>query len=104
MLAVGAGCAPAPIVGALGSSAGQCLPVDRIDHADVPDDRTILFVMKDRTVWRNDLQATCPGLQFSGFAYAPVVDLVCGDKQTIRVLQSDTVCSLGPFSLQRPAP
>ena len=107
LLSLGAACMAAPVdhtppPGEV-PTGGVCLPVERIDHVDVPEDRTMLFVMKDRTVWRNELADVCPGLHFDGFAHAPTVNLVCGNKQTIGVLRSGATCALGAFLLLPPA-
>ena len=75
-----------------------CLYTYQIDRTDVPDERTILFHMKDGKVWTSNLPRRCPGLRFYGFSY--VVrgnDQICGNLDSIRVLKTGSVCQLGPF-------
>ena len=63
------------------------------------DAKTILFRMKDGTVYRNDLANACPGLKWDGFVYVLHYDELCsGDHQTIRILRSHEVCQLGGFT------
>jgi hypothetical protein len=64
------------------------------------DGAAILFHMRDGSVWRNDLHGRCPDLRFNGFEWTihdPVAQ-VCENEQTIRVLRSGEVCSLGKFT------
>ena len=79
-----------------------CLQVNRIDHTKVVNPRTIDFYMRGGKVYRNHLRGFCAGLGFNGFAYATSTQDVCENLQTIRVLQTGSVCSLGPFELLPP--
>jgi hypothetical protein len=88
-----------------GSAAAQekrppvCIRTIDIDHTRAPDDRTILFYMKDRNVWRATLRSDCPELRFNGFEYGPTPpDNICANLQTIRVLKSGAVCEIGPLT------
>lgn len=75
-----------------------CLYTYLIDRTDIPDESTIVFHMKDRKIWTNKLPRRCPGLRFHGFSY--VVrgnNEICGNLQSIRVLETGNVCLLGPF-------
>ncbi|HTQ14042.1 MAG TPA: hypothetical protein VMH86_09215 [Rhizomicrobium sp.] len=84
--------APAP-------AANVCIHSMDIARTSVPDAQTILFHMKDHTVWRNTLMAPCPELKFRGFVYdATPSGEICGNQQTIHVLQTGAVCLLGPFT------
>ncbi|MDE2466776.1 MAG: hypothetical protein KGO02_24130 [Alphaproteobacteria bacterium] len=75
-----------------------CLDTMRISNTTVPNDRTILFHMQDGTVWANHLRNLCSGLRFHGFVYvATPPHQICGNMMTIRVLESGTMCMLGPF-------
>ncbi|MBI3675758.1 MAG: hypothetical protein HY243_03985 [Proteobacteria bacterium] len=80
-----------------------CLrPVD-VDRTTAPNDKTLLFYMKNGKVWRNALVAYCPMLSVNGFSYAPTPpNEICGSMQTIRVLRSGSVCLLGPFTQDTP--
>lgn len=76
-----------------------CLQAYRIDHTTVVNPSTILFHMKNGTVWRNTLQEPCPGLQWHGFAYVlRGEDAVCDNQVPIRVVESGQVCALGRFT------
>jgi hypothetical protein len=80
-----------------------CLRTIDIDRTTVPDDKTILFHMKDGRVWRNALVTNCPLLGVHGFAYSPTPDNeICGSLQSIRVLDSGSICMLGPFTQEPP--
>ncbi len=75
-----------------------CLYTYLIDRTDVPDEGTIVFHMKDGKTWTNKLSGACPGLRFHGFSY--IVrgnNEICGNLQSIRVLETGSVCALGPF-------
>jgi hypothetical protein len=75
-----------------------CLYTYLIDSTDTPDESTIVFHMKDGKTWANKLPRRCPGLRFHGFSY--VVrgnNEICGNLQSIRVLETGNVCLLGPF-------
>lgn len=76
-----------------------CLKTYYIDSTHVVDAKTILFRMKDGTVYRNTLATACNGLLWDGFVYVLHYDELCSnDRQTIRVLRSHQVCQLGRFS------
>ncbi|HEY1962025.1 MAG TPA: hypothetical protein VGG69_06380 [Rhizomicrobium sp.] len=75
-----------------------CLKTYWIDHTKSPDDRTIVFYMKDGSAYQSSLPTLCPQLSVNGFAYVatPPSD-VCGNMQTIRVIRTGSVCMLGPL-------
>jgi hypothetical protein len=79
-------------------SGNVCLRSELIDHTRTPNDKTILFYMRDGKVWESDLRGSCPELTFNGFAYvATPPDEICGRFQSIRVIRTGFVCMLGPF-------
>jgi hypothetical protein len=81
-----------------GAAAPVCIRSIDIDHTKTPNDRTILFFMKDGNVWSTTLRSACPELIFNGFAYGPTPpDNICASMQTIRVLKSGAVCEIGPL-------
>jgi hypothetical protein len=41
----------------------KCVDLRRIDHTEIVGDQTILFYMKNRTIYRNLLPHACPGLE-----------------------------------------
>jgi hypothetical protein len=69
------------------------------------DGAAILFKMRDGSVWRNDLLGRCPDLKFDGFVWAVrnPGETVCEREQTLRVLRSGEICTLGKFTQIAPA-
>ena len=93
---------PAPPPPATGPT---CIQTYNIDHTRAPDDRTILFYMKDGTVLQTSTRSACPGLAVNGFAYVSnPAPQFCPNVQTIRVLRIGGVCMLGPFVPYTPPP
>ena len=79
----------------------SCVSTGSIDNTRVHDDRTIDFVMRDGTVYRNTLPVRCSPLGFEKrFSYRTTSARLCSS-DTITVLQSGGVgaptCSLGEF-------
>ncbi len=74
-----------------------CLYTPRIDHTQVLDSRTLLFHMKGGKIWKNTLKSDCSGLRFHGFVYTTHDMNLCANQQSIRVLESGSVCMLGAF-------
>ena len=79
--------------------ANVCLNVSDIRRSEVPDDRTIIFHMRDGKVWRNSLKTVCPMLKTSPFTQVlRSGDLMCANQQIIRVMQTGNDCVLGEFT------
>ena len=75
-----------------------CIKTDWIDHTKAPDNRTLLFYMRDNKVWRTTLVHECPLLPINGFIYAPAPpDEICGNLQAIKVIGTGMVCQMGPI-------
>ena len=75
-----------------------CIRTLDIDHTKTPDNRTIMFYMKDGKVWSSTLTSYCPELRFNGFVYGPTPpDNICGNMQTIRVIRTGAICEMGPL-------
>lgn len=75
-----------------------CIRTLDIDHTKAPDNRTVLFFMKDGKEWSTTLTSYCPELGFNGFVYGPTPpDNICGNMQTIRVIKSGAICEMGPL-------
>jgi hypothetical protein len=88
-----------------GNGGNVCLNILWIDHTKAPDDRSIIFYMKDKKSWITHLKSLCPQLSFNGFSYvATPPEDVCGNLQAIRVLRSGAVCMMGPFEPYTPPP
>ena len=81
------------------AAAPICLSTYYIDSTHVVNAKTILFRMKNGTVWRNTLRVPCSGLLFNGFSYTVHYPELCDDLQSIRVLQTHEVCVLGKFDV-----
>ena len=79
-------------------------PHDAIDHTHVVDPSTILFYMRDGTIWKNTLHQPCPGLMFHGFSFVTHQDEICANAQGIQVLVTNQVCVLGGFTRYVPPP
>jgi hypothetical protein len=76
-----------------------CLRATDIDTTSVLDNHTIVFRMNNGALWKNTLQADCPGLKMSGgFDYAIRGGTVCANEQRIRVHDMPATCFLGPFT------
>ena len=75
-----------------------------IQNTSIPDSHTILFHMRDGTVWRNTLRNACPALKLHGFVYVvPGTSEVCENLLAVRVLRSGETCLLGKFTREPPA-
>ena len=78
-----------------------CISAIAIDHTEIVDDSTILFHMRDRSIYRNVLLQRCVGLQNDprGFTYAPTDnnDALCSNLVTIRTNSFHEICQLGAF-------
>lgn len=80
-----------------------CIRAYNIDHTSIPDDSTILFHMRDHTVWKNTLTDKCFGLRMNtrGFEYSPTnpgTDEICSNLQTIKIRDTGSICMLGAFT------
>jgi hypothetical protein len=75
-----------------------CLKTYLIDHTKAPNDRTLIFYMKNGAAYQSMLPSNCPQLSIYGFSYVatPPSD-VCGNLQSIRVIRTGSVCLLGPL-------
>lgn len=88
--------------------ATTCIDTYRIDHTETPDDRSILFVMKNKAVFRaavaND--GVCPGLRNNAYGFTYVTDpgqrQLCGNLWTLRQNFSGAVCLMGDFVQVKP--
>jgi hypothetical protein len=77
-----------------------CLSTDEIKFTQTKDAKTILFQMRDGSVWQNTLAQACPSLIAHGSAWTQTVhgDRICANKQQITVIQTGNVCRLGIFT------
>jgi hypothetical protein len=90
--------APVDVPAAAPRAASVCLSVRDIQRTETPDDRTILFHMRDGKVWRNTLKTACPMLKVSSFTEVLSNDQVCANQQFIRVTLTGDQCVLGDFT------
>ena len=90
--------APAFAQAAAPNPANVCLNVTEIQRTEVPDDRTIIFHMRDGKIWRNRLKTVCPMLKISPYTQKLNGDLVCSNSQFIHVTLTGNDCVLGEFS------
>ncbi len=79
--------------------ANICLDTRQMVSSTSKDGKTMVFKMRDGTIWVNHLQGSCPDLKFMGFAWRLQAGdtEVCERQQSFQVLQSPQVCVLGPF-------
>jgi len=84
----------------------RCVGLQEIDKTTVVDESTVLFYLKNRTIYENRLARTCPGLANRGttLMYRVVLDQLC-DGDTINVLDNHgfgyiqtAACGLGVFA------
>ena len=76
-----------------------CLNLREIQSTQVPNDRTMIFYMRDGKVWQNRLRTVCPMLSVSPWTqviHGP--DVVCSNEQFIHVTQTGDNCVLGDFT------
>jgi hypothetical protein len=84
--------------------ARNCVDLMRIDRTEVVDNDTVLFYMRNGTVFRNELRHSCPTLGFEErFMYRTTLTQLC-DIDVITVLQDvgfgfmpTASCGLGKF-------
>jgi hypothetical protein len=84
----------------------HCVELRRIDHTEVVGEQDILFLMKDKAIYRNQLPHACPGLaRGDPFMYRVVLSQLC-DTDVITMLQRWSFgftptesCALGKFQL-----
>lgn len=75
-----------------------CVDTYQIDHTKTPDNRTVIFFMKDGSAYQSTLAFACPMLRLNGFSYVATPPArICGNLQSIRVLRTGSVCLLGPL-------
>lgn len=81
------------------NAADICLRVSDIKSATSPDGKTLIFRMQNGDVWANKLHGPCPDLKFNGFVWVVRgTEIACENQQSLRVLQSGEICTLGKFT------
>ncbi|HEX4370065.1 MAG TPA: hypothetical protein VH019_01870 [Rhizomicrobium sp.] len=95
---------------AIFSGAAQAAPIcmrtqDMMETQPQKSGASIIFKMRDGSVWRNDLHGSCPDLWFTGFAWAVRNGdgTVCENQDTLHVLRSAEICTLGKFTQLTPS-
>jgi hypothetical protein len=83
---------------ALADSTPICLKTNWIDKTTVVGPQEILFRMKDGKTYSSRLRTPCIGLRNFGFAYVTSYMELCGKSESIRVLETGQVCTLGNFT------
>ena len=69
----------------------KCVIVANIDETDAVDDQTIIFHMRGRGVYRNQLPRACPGLERE--------NRITYETRTARLCSSDTITVLEDFGV-----
>ena len=82
----------------------DCVTTYNLRSTAVLDDQTILFQMRDGSVWKNTLDYNCPRLGFhESFSYESRGTQLC-DLDTIKVFEpygtAGATCGLGKFEHQ----
>jgi len=81
------------------TAAPVCLQSYLIHNTSITNSHTILFHMKDGTVWRNTLRNSCPDLKWYGFEYdVHGPEEICDNLQSIRIIHTGETCLLGAFT------
>lgn len=81
-----------------------CLWSHLIDHTTTLDPSTVVFHMRNGTMWKNTLRQPCPALMFHGFSYLTQDGYICPNMQSIVVITTNEVCKLGAFEPYVPPP
>ena len=86
-------------------STRDCVTTHSLRSTAVLDDQTILFQLRDGSVWKNTLDFSCPSLGFNeSFSYESHGSQLC-DLDTIKVFEpfgiSGASCGLGKFERQK---
>ena len=90
-----------PALAAADDPKSVCIFAYEIDHTEAPDDNTLLFYMRDGTVWKTAASDRCTGLRMNGFTYQPsnpATDQICANLQEIRVRDTRQNCALGDIT------
>ncbi len=82
----------------------DCVTTHALRSTAVLDDKTILFQLRDGSVWKNTLDFSCPALGFTeAFSYEINGSQLC-DLDTIKVFEpygpQGASCGLGKFERQ----
>ena len=78
--------------------ASVCLNLRDVERTEIPNDRSILFYMRDGKIWRNDLRTACPMLKVSPYTEKLTSDLICANQQFIHLTLTGDDCALGNFT------
>ena len=91
---------------ALAQGAPVCIEAYNIRSSQPSrDEKSITFVMNNGERWRNDLSRRCSGINFNGFIWTLHSDRICDNQESLRVPQTDSICTLGKFTqLPKPKP
>jgi hypothetical protein len=60
----------------------------------------LVITLKNGVVWAGALRGSCPDIRFNGFSWEVAGGQVCENMQSIRVLRSGQICTLGKLSPQ----
>jgi len=79
--------------------ANHCLSEHNISSTSTPNSHTIVFHMRDGSVWKNTLRNNCSGLRQDGFVHVNFgAAEYCGNKEIIRTVTTGSTCALGNFT------
>lgn len=95
------------LVSMTGGVAGEpsCIRSEDILSSHSNDGKNMIFRMRNGQVLVNHMHGNCPDLRFNGFSWVlrGGDDQICENQQTLRVLQSGEICTLGKFGPPAPS-
>ncbi len=76
-----------------------CIRAHEIEKSEpARDEKSILFVMRNRDRWRADFRGRCDGISFDGFSWdLSGSDEICEEGQPLKV-NGRGICVLGKFT------
>ena len=87
------------------ASANMCVQVRDIASTDSKDGKLMTFKMRDGRILVNHLQGICTDLRFEGFVWVVRgTEDVCENQQSLKVLRSGQICTLGKFDVVKDKP
>jgi len=92
------------LAGSPSAAAVKCVQVQNIRQATSDDGKVLRLQLRDGTILDNRMNGTCRGLRFGGFSWVVHNGQICENTQSLRVLQSGEICTLGRFDPPRKPP
>jgi hypothetical protein len=92
-----------PLAGRVAGAPIDCVDQSRLGGPDIIDNRTILYRESLRRIWRNDLEAACPGLRPTATLIVEIYGSQLCRNDHIRAREPGSIipgpiCRLGKFT------